>query len=165
MAFCSSCGSQLIDGAKFCSQCGVIADAPRVAVDPPERLGAERVLYQGPAGALVSTTRAVLAGVTYPIASISSVRVITIAMSCWGPVLILAGVITVIVGFTNNLQTQPLVIGAAMLALGLTIALTKRERAIILVTTGGETTALKSTDYETIDSIINALNEAIVERG
>src|SRR5579883_996496 len=79
MAYCSACGSQLTAAARFCANCGVEAAGSTaiLAAQAPAPLSQEQILYENAAGQLVSTTRAVLSGVTYPIASISSVRMTT----------------------------------------------------------------------------------------
>lgn len=166
MAFCSSCGSQLTAGAKYCANCGAAASGSTALVDaktqgPP---GQERILYQNASGALVSTTRAVLSGVTYPIASISSVRMVTIAASCWGPSLIVLGVLALAVGFGGRSMGVG-IFGGLMLLIGIAITAAPKEHAIVLVTTGGENLALKSTDHAAIATIVEAMNQAIIERG
>lgn len=84
--------------------------------------------------------------------------------SCWGPALIVIGVIMVISGIGDK-DLGVGVGGVLTLALGLVIFCIKGELAIVLATTGGEKMALKSTDHATITAIIEALNQAIVERG
>jgi len=90
-------------------------------------------------------------------------------MSCWGPGLIVIGGIFVITWFASMAagQQDPTVLGVGFvpLVIGILIATVKRDRAIVLATTGGETTALKSKDYALITAIVESLNEAIVRRG
>ena len=166
MAYCSACGSQLTAAARFCANCGVEAAGSTaiVAAQAPAPVSQEQILYENTAGQLVSTTRAVLSGVTYPIASISSVRMTTIAGSCWGPVLLVLGVITLAIGLSGG-SAGGAVAGGIMLLIGIAILATPKERTIVLVTTGGETMALKSTDHALIATIVEALNKAIVARG
>lgn len=103
MAYCSACGSQLTAAARFCANCGVEAGVSTAIVTAQAvPLSQEQILYENTTGQLVSTTRAVLSNVTYPIASISSVRMATIAGSCWGPALLVLGIITLAVGLSGG---------------------------------------------------------------
>jgi len=165
MAFCTACGNQLTDNARFCANCGATSDGKSARAEASTQpTGSERVLYQDASGALVSTTRAVLASVTYPISSISSVRKAAVGKSCWGPVLGVIGLIALIGGIGDK-DLGVGVFGAIALVIAGAIVNAKGEVAIVLATTGGETTALKSYDRAAITAIVEALNQAIVERG
>lgn len=171
MPYCSGCGNQLLEGARFCASCGAPTSATTTgAVQQRESTNAETIFYEDSSGALVSTSRAVLAGVTYPIGSISSVRMGAVAVSCWGPLLTIWGALQVLItggivlaGTTDALGGAA--IGAVFLAIGIAILKRKRTLAIVLATTGGEAVALRSTNREAIESIVVALNKAIVARG
>jgi hypothetical protein len=164
MSYCSSCGGKLSEDANFCASCGAPTRTEKPLRETVAAADVERIIYQGASGALVSTTRAVLNGVTYPIASISSVRMVQMAASCWGPALIVIGLIALVIGIGGQ-SFGPGVFGVIMAAIGIAIVTAKKERAIVLATMGGETTALKSIDHATIATIVDALNQAIVERG
>lgn len=164
MSYCSSCGGKLSEDANFCASCGAPTRTEKPLRETIAAADVERIIYQGASGALVSTTRAILNGVTYPIASISSVRMVEMGASCWGPALIVIGVIALMIGIGGR-SPGPGVFGGIMLAIGIAIVRAKKERAIVLATMGGETTALKSIDHATIATIVDALNQAIVERG
>jgi hypothetical protein len=89
---------------------------------------------------------------------------VEMAASCWGPALIAIGLIALVIGIGGQ-SFGPGVFGVIMAAIGIAIGTAKKERAIVLATMGGETTALKSIDHATIATIVDALNQAIVERG
>jgi hypothetical protein len=165
MAFCSSCGAKLSDAARFCSNCGVASVTTTVSANPAaESPRSEHLLYQDASGGLVSTTRAVLGGVTYPVSSVSSVRVLTVGKSCWGPWLLVIGLFAAISGYGEK-SDGLLVFGVIALVAGAAIVFGKPEYAIALTTAGGEKTALKSKDRAAIDAIAEALNQAVIDRG
>lgn len=124
----------------------------------------EDVLYQDSLGNLVSTSRAILAHVTYPIGAITSVSSREVTSPGLALVLILAGIAIGWYGLTSRAPTST-VIGAICLVLGFVVAARSRSFEVIISTAAGEKVALKSSKRAMIGDIVQALNDAIIARG
>lgn len=119
----------------------------------------EPALYDA-GNVLVTPTRLVVGGRTYPVAGITSVHVE--ARPGWGPVLL--SVLAVI--FAGSLFGDPGIVTFAIAAVvGYVVHQRTQRHAVCLNTAGRDVTAFETRDFETADDIVEALNEAVVARG
>ncbi|HEY1882935.1 MAG TPA: DUF6232 family protein [Candidatus Cybelea sp.] len=125
--------------------------------------GGERTIYLD-AAAKITPVRAIIAGVTYPIAAITSVRMAVIPRSMLGWLLALLGGVIAIFNVTSTGHLSGF--GGGVLVLGILLVLMNPKRYIVMITTaGGEKAALRSPNAQPIVAIVDAINEAIVARG
>lgn len=113
-------------------------------------------------GLTVTNSRFVVNGQTYAMSNVTSVKQGMTPASKVGPiVLIVIGIIFLMGG-----DTGAVIIGLAAIGGGIfwwTKA--KPTFSVMLSTSAGEAQALASTDRAYIDSVISALNQAIIHRG
>ncbi len=133
--------------------------ATRIA-KPAAATAAEGTLYSDTA-VLVSTTRLIVNGVTYPLANVSSVRLI-----CQPPnraaavILIIVGVIALAFGSSG------IVFGLLCIGLGVMISVVQKSTYVMLIgSAGGEKSALSSTDQSYMSTVVAHINQAIIDRG
>lgn len=109
-------------------------------------------------GVKVTNARFVVDGQTFAMSNVTSVNPVTVPPNrMWGYVLLLIG----LVGLMGN----PL-FGAPVIAIAIYIIYKqKRTYHVMLRTSGGETKALTTQQKEYVDTIVSALNDAIVHRG
>src|SRR5690606_1122577 len=110
----------------------------------------------------VSNARFVVKGATYPISAITSVRAVR---SKNFPFLAL---VLILIGFGILLGGEPtlLIFGVAAMALGVVWIVKKKEvYSVVLQTSSGESQVLESKDRQYIHSVVDALNNSIVQRG
>ncbi len=106
----------------------------------------------------VTSSRFVSDGATYPIANISSVKSGVQPASKVGPLLM------ILVGLL--LGSASLIFPIAFIIISIVmLAKSKSTYSVVLTSAGSDQTALQSSDKETIDKVIAALNDAIVHRG
>jgi len=119
---------------------------------------AERTLFSD-SNALVSTTRIILNGTTYPLSNVSSVRLLTKkANHLFTVFAFLVGVVA--------LAAQSWVFGLVCLAIGFALAYgLKAQHTLLIGTAGGEHSALMSRDRIYIQGLVTAINEAVIARG
>ena len=113
-------------------------------------------------GVSVSSARFVVRGTTYPISAITSVRAVS---SKNFPLLAL---VLILIGFGILLGGEPtlLILGLGAIALGVVwIAKKKEVYSVVLQTSSGETQVLESQSRDYIHSVVDALNNSIVQRG
>jgi hypothetical protein len=135
---------------------------------------AEQVYFKG-GGVRITSTRAIFDSKTYALAGITSVEGREIPPDHTLPVLpILLGVVLFVGGiFAAGADTMSrgvgislIVLGLAVVGLGVLWASRIRPRyAVIICTAATERKALISPDKHYVDEIIDALNEAIIDRG
>ncbi|MBK8257832.1 MAG: hypothetical protein IPK82_34840 [Polyangiaceae bacterium] len=112
----------------------------------------------------ITNARAVLAGTTYALANITSVRSWTVSK----PLLpLLLGILCLVAGAAVAFSSGGC--GGAILLVGVVLAifyfLSKDKHYIRIGTAGGEVDALQSADPAYINKIVTALNNAIIHRG
>jgi hypothetical protein len=164
--FCGKCGTELSDDSAFCRKCGqplstVITTATgttgtAAAVAPtPER--EKTFLEKG--GVAVTNTRFIVPGQTYAMAGVTSVRFERIEPKrVWPLLLTLVGLVCLGFPDTRGFGVLLLVVGI------LWLVLVKADFAVVLSSASGEVRAIKNKDSEFINSIVRALNDAIVYR-
>lgn len=108
----------------------------------------------------VTQSRFITFSKTYAMRNISSVHVFEIVKSRKLPVLLLF--IGIFMLFSDSVR----VAGGILMAIAVLILyLTKNEYAVRISTNSGESNSLVSKDRAYIETIVNALNEAIIHRG
>lgn len=167
MSFCSGCGGNLVAGSLFCNQCGqsVVSSATTAngAAVQPARTPEHTFLQDE--NVLVTNTRFVRANETFAMAGVTSVASFTKIPSKKGPIIII--VIGALV-FLASLQSSigGAIVGAALIAVGiLWFRSIKNIYSVRLVTASSERDAFSSTDGSYINTIVSAVNQAIVHRG
>jgi|WetSurMetagenome_2_1015567.scaffolds.fasta_scaffold81547_2 hypothetical protein len=130
-------------------------------------IGNEKKFYEKD-GILITSSRCVLRGKTYPIANISSVSGVKLKPQRKSQyyLLILYLFIALIIGGVS--QNSLVMITAFLIAIGLGIwgiMLKRVKYAVRINTAGQDTDGLVHQDETKIDEVINAINEAIVSRG
>lgn len=181
---CSECGTQVSDKAAACPKCGnpaaagsapapvmVTPNAGVMAVAPAQ----ETTFYTDPRGVRVTNTRVIIGNKTYSMANISSVGVFTQAAARVMPILIGIGIgglgfVGVLTGFVSKGGgNEGLLCGFMGLAVGgaafLYGVMLKDNHFVRITAAGGETNALMSPDLRYIQSVVTAINEAMVKRG
>lgn len=117
----------------------------------------ETVIFTSPS-ASISTARAVLAGTTYSIANITSVRLAHKKRPM--PLFWLLGFLALGMSLARDWAVVAfLVIVAVVLWLGL-----PEEWGVIVASASGEQTGLKSRDRAYVEQVLKALNDAIASR-
>lgn len=168
MAFCGQCGSALAEGNSFCGSCGSrisaaqsVTSSAAAAVTAPLQ---EKTFYQDPT-VIVTNSRCIVAGQTYAMSGITSVRPFTEVPSKGGPiVLIIVGAFFVMGALGQHFVFGALM-GIGMIAGGIAWYKSKKDIYHVVVhSASGESRLIHSTDRAYITSIIAALNEAIVYR-
>jgi hypothetical protein len=135
-------------------------------------------LNQGPV--FVSNSRVVLHGVTYVVAQINSVRLITIPPKgsnyLWAAMLFVAGCFAAMFCFVvsssiltredGELAAKAGIAAVALIALGVAVWRgNKSEYAIGLTTSSGEVVAIRNRDHTAVQHLLSAIQHAIVSRG
>lgn len=170
MAFCGQCGSAVTEGHLFCGSCGArvgtaqISAAPRAAAAAAAAPAQEKTFYQDTT-VVVTNSRCIVAGQTYAMSGITSVRPFTEVPSKGGPILlIIVGALLVMGGFGQS-SVFGVVLGIITVAVGIAWYKSKKDIYHVVVhSASGESRLIHSIDRSYITSIIAALNEAIVYR-
>lgn len=125
---------------------------------------AETVLYQDSA-VTVTNARVVFGGTTYALANITSVRSYGIARPLGLFILPIMVFAMGLVFFSAEWQT----VGATFIGIGAAIFagfvyLVKPSFAVRIGTSGSEVDAIVSKDFAWVDTVVRAINEAIIAR-
>jgi len=118
----------------------------------------------------VSRSRVSVDGTIYPVADIRFVRLAkTAPRRVYAFVVSVVGLITSIFGLNRHIDRIDLVLlilGAVLFGAGLTRAIARRTKYSILIDIGGaEFTVLSTTKAKYATAIVDAVGEAIIERG
>ena len=115
---------------------------------------------------LVTTSRLVINGQTYAMSGITSVQFLKESPSKKRPISLLAiGAIIGFFGLASGLGLASF-IGLATAVIGIyLLMLQKEEYSVRLATASGESRDLKSESRERVASVVDAINEAIIQRG
>lgn len=117
-------------------------------------------------GVKITSTRAILGGKTYAMSNISSVSIGMIpANRGKGYLALLIGAFVLLAGIADA-SAGGVVAGLLFLAVGYVLGILPKDTYLVkLGSASGEMDALSSTDRDFIDGIVNAMNEAIIQRG
>jgi RNA polymerase subunit RPABC4/transcription elongation factor Spt4 len=161
MAYCVHCGQNVTDEGTFCPQCGkskaVMSSVAGTAVVAVHKTETEKT-FLSTQGATVTNTRIIVPGKTYAMAGITSVRSTVISAKRGLPILVaLAGLFLFFV-------QQP-VWAIVLFVSGIIWAFAIKDTyAVAVNSASGEIQAVVNKDQEYINSIVQAVNEAIVYR-
>ena len=113
-------------------------------------------------GVSVTNSRIIIGGQTFAMSNITSVRMIEETPSYKGPLILGAiGILPMLSGDGGGIG-----VGLLLIALAAIWAFTKKAKYFVgLMTAAGESKALNSEDQNYIGSIVQAVNDAIIERG
>lgn len=159
---CRYCGSELSAGDSSSIRPELIAGQPTSPLPSPVPAEQEKVYYSD--GAItVTSTRAVLGTKTYAMANITSVSLgeNQQAVGC-GCALVLVGLLFALALFSADTIIVGL-IGLAILALG-ALLMKQKSYVVRIGSASGEANALENKKREYIQQIVDAVNQAIIER-
>lgn len=126
----------------------------------------EQTFYSDDEGVRITNTRAIFDNTTYSMANISSIRTKEIPAKRGGGIFtIILGLIILAIGVSAEI-TGLTIFGIIIFILGiLWVWLATGEFHIMITSSSGEASALKSKDKGYIDKVTQAMNEAIIHRG
>ena len=117
----------------------------------------------------VTSTRFIVEGNTYAMSGVTSVKSFVKKPSI---VRMILSILLIVLGALSAIGTlvagsiEGMIVPLIMLAIGVALWFVNKKKFIVLLnTSSGESQALKSNDSALVDSVIDALNEAIVGRG
>lgn len=118
------------------------------------------IMFYQDGNVTVSQSRFITNSKTYAMRNISSVHIFEIVASRKLPV------IMILIGFFMLFSDSARIVGFIIIALGVgALFLIKNEFAVRISTNSGEANSIVSKDRAYIQTIVNALNEAIIHRG
>ena len=167
---CSDCQAQVSDQAPACPRCGRPQTPGRpveVAHVQRDAPAAEQTLFQD-VHVTVTNIRAILSGVTYAMANVTSVREFVepkpAARALLGFMFVAWGLVCVNIHIADSAD-----VGYFLLAIGggllLWYFVTKPRYWVRIGTAGAETNAIWSHDPAWTRTVVTAMNNAIVGRG
>ena len=110
---------------------------------------------------LISTTRLIVNGVTYPLSNVSSVRLLRKRPNYLFPVLLVIGGVFLLVGGKDTI-----VWALVLLAVGIALFfLLKSTYTMLIGSAGGEKSALTSKNSAYMENVVEHINNAIISRG
>lgn len=125
----------------------------------------EKVFFEN-AHNKVTNARFITHGETYALAGLTSVKM-TETPPKFKALVILAGLFLILVGLANISENSFggfIILGIAAFLIWLSFKM-KPTYSVVTVNAGGTIQALSSKDFNLINDIVNAINEAIVHRG
>jgi hypothetical protein len=166
-AVCPKCNTLNPAANKYCGNCGESLSSARMVQDVTSPQ--EEVTYYSDGAITVSSTRAVLGGKTYAMANITSVSMgekpANRAPAIFIVLLGAMGVLLAGMGLFDN-GSAWYAIGGVLMALGIILAVAAKGQYMVRIgSASGEADALVSQSKGHIAEIVDAMNQAIVERG
>lgn len=125
----------------------------------------EKVFFEN-AHNKVTNARFITHGETYALAGLTSVKM-TETPSKFKALVILAGLFLILVGLANMSENSFggfVILGIAAFLIWLSFKM-KPTYSVVTINAGGTIQALSSKDFNLINDIVNAINDAIVHRG
>ncbi len=174
---CPECGNQISDRATSCPKCGhpvsevrspaqETVKTPKVNEATKGTKDAEMSFYSDAHGVRITNTRAIFGSTTYAMNNIASVSMgFKPANRKHGFVTLLLGLLILLIGISANI-TVGLIFGAVVIILGIIIlGSAKPSYSVRIGSASGEVAAFESKDEKYVQSIVQAMNEAIIKRG
>jgi|SRR5450631_1750109 len=172
---CPECATEVSERAPTCPRCGApIAGAAQPSGGPAPPVGqtgkplsGEVTYYSDQLGVRITNARAIMQNKTYSMANLSSVSMwVDPPKRFWAVLLIVLGFLQAVSCAAGSDSKGASLFGVLMLGSGIAlIVMLKATYWVRLTAAGGETNALGSRQKEYIQTVINALNEAIIKRG
>lgn len=128
----------------------------------------QETVYLNTSDVLITHSRAVIQNKTYAMSNITSVAMLTKPPNKEAHFLLLAtGAIILVIGLSGgNGSILCTGIGALFVLLGILMLISARTQYIVRIgSASGESNALTSIRQETVQHIVDAMNEAIIRRG
>jgi len=115
----------------------------------------------------VTNSRFIVGSTTYPISNITSVKhLVEHPSKFWPGVMILLGAVLAYASYVNSLTSTVWISALVILGWGIFSWVSLKDTHIVRISTAsGEIDALRSKESPIILNIVNALNDAIIERG
>jgi hypothetical protein len=170
---CPECATEVSERAPTCPRCGApIAGAaqpntPATAAGTGKPASDEVNYYSDQLGVRITNARAIMQNKTYSMANLSSVSMwVDMPKRLWPALLIILGFLQTVSCAAGRDTKGMALLGILALGWGIAwIATLKPTYWVRLTAAGGEANALRSKQKDYIQTVINALNEAIVKRG
>lgn len=129
-------------------------------------MATEPTFYSDERGVRITPTRAIFGSTTYAMANITSIkRDMHPANRKPGIIIAVLGLIILVASASFDSSTG-VIIGAIVLGLGILVAAIVKPTYFLKITSAsGEAEPISSKDKQYIDSIVIAMNEALIRRG
>lgn len=129
-------------------------------------MATEPTFYSDERGVRITPTRAIFGSTTYAMANITSVvRGEDPPRRKPGIIIGILGLI-ILVACISFESAAGVIVGVVVLGLGILIAAKAKATYYVKITSAsGEATPISSKDKQHMDSIVNAINEALIKRG
>ena len=122
--------------------------------------------YSDEKGVRITNSRAIFGAKTYAMANISSISMGTIAAKLMPGILVAIMGLLIIIPSASLGKVGFIIFGVLVLVIGILMSTTAKATYIVkIASTSGEADAISSHDKNYIQSVVNAMNEAIIKRG